>query len=266
MKLLFAIVLAAGYLAGGAVASAQVPALPGLPEPIPARVSAAITAAHHSRTHDSQPVHQRDRGAEPGHEPRRSARALAGLWRRARSATDRRYRARARPSAIPRCRARRRECWRRQERWRPSAARYVPQRSLDAVPAVGRQPWPERGKSQYLLQRLRKPKLTKRRVCRPSLPGIPGGPVAPEAHRAQGRTKQSNTGKATAGRIGTFRHELRSGKPTVVNRCYSDGHRSICAEISAYVLWCWPPVFCFSASSLFAPCRPTSFRRSTFRS
>ena len=36
MKLLFAIVLAAGYLAGGAVASAQVPALPGLPEPIPA--------------------------------------------------------------------------------------------------------------------------------------------------------------------------------------------------------------------------------------
>jgi hypothetical protein len=36
MKLLFAIVLAAGYLAGGAVASAQVPALPGLPEAIPA--------------------------------------------------------------------------------------------------------------------------------------------------------------------------------------------------------------------------------------
>ena len=35
MKLLFAIVLAAGYLAGGAVASAQVPALPGLPEAIP---------------------------------------------------------------------------------------------------------------------------------------------------------------------------------------------------------------------------------------
>jgi hypothetical protein len=36
MKLLFAIVLAASYLAGGAVASAQFPALPGLPDPIPA--------------------------------------------------------------------------------------------------------------------------------------------------------------------------------------------------------------------------------------
>jgi hypothetical protein len=36
MKLLFAIVFAASYLAGGAVASAQLPALPGLPEPIPA--------------------------------------------------------------------------------------------------------------------------------------------------------------------------------------------------------------------------------------
>jgi hypothetical protein len=35
-RLFFAIVLTAGYLAGAAVASAQLPALPGLPEPIPA--------------------------------------------------------------------------------------------------------------------------------------------------------------------------------------------------------------------------------------
>jgi hypothetical protein len=35
-RLFFAIVLTAGYLAGVAAASAQLPALPGLPEPIPA--------------------------------------------------------------------------------------------------------------------------------------------------------------------------------------------------------------------------------------
>ncbi len=213
MRLLFAIVLAAGYLAGGAVASAQVPALPGLPEAIPAPLpppsqpplilgpltrSPFINGSATQSTDASAPVMQSPFGtATPSAITAGPVTQMPFADRRQRTAAG----------AEPVCQ-RPRDADPVAGRAVASAARYI-QRSLDTVPTVGRQLWPERVKSQYLLQRLRK-RLTKRWVLPPSLPGSPCRFVPPEAARAQERANHSNRRKVIASRIGTFRHGLIS--------------------------------------------------------
>ena len=116
MKLLFAIVLAVGYLTGGAVASASSGASRSA-EPIPAPLPPSQPP--HSWTHDSEPVHQRDRDANCGRKRACVADAAPERDRRRtrsrRAVTQNPFNRRgstlngplqvpkARPSATPRC-------------------------------------------------------------------------------------------------------------------------------------------------------------------